>query len=72
MTGLLSSTPCIVVAGTLEDIFDCKARLWLVSVWLIIANLALITGPIFATYVAFSLGWLVVQHAAKSFYRGHG
>lgn len=57
MTGLLSSTPCIVVAGSLEDTFDSQTRLWLVSVWLIIANLALITGPIFASYVAFLLGW---------------
>ncbi|KAL8643990.1 MAG: hypothetical protein Q9210_007477 [Variospora velana] len=55
MTGLLSSTPCIVVAGTLEDTFNFKTRLWLVSIWLIIANLALITGPIFAAYVAFSV-----------------
>ncbi|KAI4233722.1 MAG: hypothetical protein LQ349_004234 [Xanthoria aureola] len=62
MTGLLSSTPCIVVAGSLEDTFDSQTRLWLVSVWLIIANLALITGPIFASYVAFLLGWRWIFH----------
>ena len=68
MTGLLSSTPSIVVAGTLEDMFDSKTRLWLVSVWLIIANLALVTGPIFAAYVAFVVHWLVVQREVRSIY----
>lgn len=57
MTGLLSATPSIVAAGSLEDIFDSKTRLWLVSVWLVIANLSLVVGPIFAAYVVFLIGW---------------
>ena len=57
MTGLLSATPSIVVAGTLEDMFGADTRLWLVSVWLVVANLSLVVGPIFASYVASSIGW---------------
>ena len=54
---LLSASPSIVVAGTLEDMFGADTRLWLVSVWLVVANLSLVVGPIFASYVASSIGW---------------
>lgn len=61
MTGLLSATPSIVVAGSLEDIFDSKTRLWLVSVWLVLANMSLVVGPIFAAYVVSLIGWYGLQ-----------
>lgn len=57
MTGLLSATPSIVVAGSLEDIFNAKTRLWLISVWLVLANMSLVVGPIFAAYIVSSIGW---------------
>lgn len=59
MTGFLSSIPSIVVVGSIEDLFDAKARVWLISVWLITANTGLVLGPIFAAYVTFSIGWSV-------------
>ncbi len=57
MTGFFSAIPSIVAAGSIEDIFNERTRMWLVSVWLIVANLSLAVGPIFAAYVSSSIGW---------------
>ncbi len=58
VTGFASSIPSVVAAGAVEDMFDEKTRLWLVTLWLLIANLSLAVGPIFAAYVAASAaGW---------------
>ncbi|KAK2594942.1 hypothetical protein QQS21_007345 [Conoideocrella luteorostrata] len=58
VTGFASSIPSVVAAGAVEDLFDERTRLWLVTLWLIIANLSLAVGPIFAAYVAASAaGW---------------
>lgn len=57
MTGFFSAIPSVVAAGSIEDVFNEKTRMWLVSAWLIIANLSLAVGPIFAAYVSSSIGW---------------
>jgi MFS family permease len=57
ITGLVSAVPSVVAAGSIEDIFVSKTRTWLVTVWLVIANLSLVLGPIFASYVSASIGW---------------
>lgn len=57
VTGFLSAIPSVVAAGSIEDVFDSKTRLWLVTVWLIIANFSLVVGPIFASYTTSSIGW---------------
>lgn len=57
ITGLVSAVPSIVAAGSIEDIFVAKTRIWLVTVWLVIANLSLVLGPIFASYISASIGW---------------
>ena len=62
MTGFFSAIPSIVAAGSIEDVFNEKTRMWLVSVWLIVANLSLVIGPIFAAYVSSSIGWYDFVH----------
>ena len=57
ITGFLSAIPSIVVVGSIEDLFDAKARVWFISVWLIVANFGLVVGPIFAAYVSALIGW---------------
>jgi MFS family permease len=57
ITGFLSSIPCIVVVGSIEDMFDSKTRVWLLFVWLTTANSGLVIGPIFASYISYSIGW---------------
>ncbi|KAI9877798.1 MAG: hypothetical protein M1830_002769 [Pleopsidium flavum] len=57
MTGFLSSIPGIVVVGSIEDLFDSKARVWLIFVWLTIANSGLVIGPISSSYISSSIGW---------------
>ena len=57
ITGFLSSIPCIVVVGSIEDMFNAKTRVWLLFVWLTTANAGLVVGPIFASYISYSIGW---------------
>ena len=56
-SGFAAAIPATIAAGTIEDLFDEHRRLWLVSIWLIIANLALAIGPIFAAYISVYAGW---------------
>lgn len=58
ITGVFSSVPTVIIAGSIEDMFDTEDRIWMVFLWAVIANLGLVLGPIMSTYVTYSLGWL--------------
>lgn len=63
----------IVTAGTIEDIFDAEARIWMVFAWGCAANLGLVfgpfspcrinehhsssLGPIYGSFISETLGW---------------
>lgn len=55
--GFLSSVPCIIVVGFIEGMFNVKIRVWLFSVRLMTADAGLVMGPIFASYISYSIGW---------------
>lgn len=55
--GALSAIPTIVVAGSIEDIFNAKDRIWLVYLWAMVSNLGLVMGPIMGSYITAALGW---------------
>jgi len=57
LSGLASAIPTIVVAGSIEDIFNIKARVWMIFVWVIVGNSAVCIGPIYSAYVTHNLGW---------------
>ena len=57
MTGVLSSVGCIVAAGSIEDMWDSRARVWLIFAWGTTANLGMIVGPIMSAYIIPALGW---------------
>lgn len=57
ITGILSAIPTIVVAGSIEDVFNMRARVWMIFSWALIGNLGLALGPIFSTYVTVALNW---------------
>ena len=57
MTGVLSAIPTIVVAGSIEDVFNMQDRVWMIFCWALVGNLGLALGPIFSTYVTLMLNW---------------
>ena len=57
VSGFLSAIPTIVVAGSVEDMFNSKGRIWLMFLWAMVANMGLIIGPIMSTYITAALGW---------------
>lgn len=57
VTGVLSSVPTVIIAGSIEDLFGTEDRIWMVFLWAVVANLGLVLGPIMSTYVTYSLGW---------------
>ncbi|KAA6414682.1 MAG: MFS multidrug transporter [Lasallia pustulata] len=64
ITGVLSSVPTVIIAGSIEDMFDTEDRIWMVFLWAVIANLGLVLGPITSTYITYSFGWRWVFHIA--------
>ena len=59
LSGILSAIPTIVVAGSIEDMFNMRARVWMIFTWVLIGNVAVCVGPIYSTYVTAEIGWLV-------------
>ena len=57
LTGVLSAIPTIVVAGSIEDVFNIGARVWMIFTWATIGNIAVCVGPIYSTFVTANLGW---------------
>lgn len=56
-SGFLSAIPSVVVAGSIEDMFNAKDRVWLIFLWDMAANMGLALGPIMSTYITVHLSW---------------
>ncbi|KAK0510422.1 hypothetical protein JMJ35_006854 [Cladonia borealis] len=56
-TGLLSAIPSIILAGSIEDMFNSGPRIWMVYVWSMAANLGFCIGPIVGAYVTAEINW---------------
>lgn len=56
-SGFLSAIPTIVVAGSIEDLYNSKDRIWMIFLWAMVANMGMCIGPIISTYIAEHLGW---------------
>lgn len=55
--GFASAIPSIIVAGSIEDLFDTETRVWIVFAWSTATNLGLAAGAIMGTYTCSSIGW---------------
>jgi MFS family permease len=56
--GVASAMPAVVGCGSLENVWDARARIWMVHMWICASVLGLAIGPPMATYLAASvLGW---------------
>ncbi|KAJ0325611.1 hypothetical protein COL5a_007423 [Colletotrichum fioriniae] len=62
--GLLSSVPTIVATGSIEDLWDTNARVWWLYWWSLVANLGILTGPVFSDLVMRSTHWTWVFYTA--------
>ena len=56
-SGFLSAIPTIVVAGSIEDLYNSKDRIWMIFLWAMVANMGMCVRPIISTYIAEHLGW---------------
>ncbi|KAL4909128.1 hypothetical protein BDW74DRAFT_174340 [Aspergillus multicolor] len=63
-SGFLSAIPTIVVAGSIEDMFNSKGRVWMIFLWAMVANMGLVLGPIMSVYIIARLGWRWVFYIA--------
>ena len=58
LSGFLSAMPATVAVGSLENMFDSRARIWAIHLWIAGAVVGLAVGPVFATYIGTSrLRW---------------
>ena len=57
--GLASAVPAVVVAGSVEDLFNEKSRIWLIWLWNCLTVAGQVLGPVYSTYIAGRLGWYV-------------
>lgn len=66
LTGIASAVPSVVIAGSVEDLFDTRARVWVVVLWNAATTIALCIGPIYASYIIASpAGWRWVYYSAS-------
>ncbi|KAF3763883.1 hypothetical protein M406DRAFT_293581 [Cryphonectria parasitica EP155] len=67
ITGFASAVPSVVIAGSVEDLFDTRARVWVVVLWNAATTIALCLGPIYASYIiaAPHAGWRWVYYSAS-------
>jgi MFS family permease len=60
-SGFLSAIPAVVVAGSIEDMYNAKDRVWLIFMWAVVANMGLALGPIMSIYIISGLDWYEVS-----------
>lgn len=57
--GLASAVPAVVVAGSVEDLFNEQSRIWLIWLWNCLTVAGQVLGPVYSTFIAARLGWYV-------------
>lgn len=57
LAGLLSAVPGTILGGSIEDMFNSQARIWVVFWWTIASNIGLIIGPIMSSHIIAILDW---------------
>ncbi|KAI9376156.1 major facilitator superfamily domain-containing protein [Aspergillus egyptiacus] len=62
ISGFVSSVPAIVLAGTIEDLYGSRMRLWLLWLWNCCTILGMSVGPIYGSYIVSTIGWRWVYY----------
>ncbi|KAK2051328.1 MFS general substrate transporter [Colletotrichum caudatum] len=63
-TGILSSILTVVITGSIEDLWDMRARVWWVFLWVLVGNLGLLTGPMISDGILGHSRWKWVFYTA--------
>ncbi|TDZ22546.1 Efflux pump vrtL [Colletotrichum orbiculare MAFF 240422] len=64
VSGMLSSIPTTVATGSIEDLWDSRERVWWVFWWALLANLGILTGPVFGELISQHADWTWVFYTA--------
>lgn len=64
ITGFASAVPSVVIAGSVEDMFNAKKRIWIVVLWNVGTTMGLCFGPVYAAYITAAAGWKWVFYSA--------
>ncbi|KAJ6158003.1 hypothetical protein N7485_010829 [Penicillium canescens] len=62
--GIASAVPSIVVAGTVEDLYNSERRVWLMLLWNGATTAGLAIGPIYAAYILEATSWRYIFYSA--------
>ncbi|KAJ6161444.1 MFS multidrug transporter [Penicillium chermesinum] len=57
LTGVLSSIPTVIIVGSMEDIFNAKARIWTMLPYIGVAQIGVSLGPVMSAYITQAFGW---------------
>jgi MFS family permease len=66
VTGAASAVPSVVIAGSVEDVFNEKQRVWIVVLWNAGTTVGLALGPIYAASIIAAFGWKWVYYSASA------
>lgn len=61
---MASAVPSVVIAGSVEDLFNTRERVWVVVIWNAATTVALCIGPIYAACIIESYDWRWVYFSA--------
>ncbi|KAL4876860.1 major facilitator superfamily domain-containing protein [Aspergillus karnatakaensis] len=64
ISGWAASVPAIVLAGSIEDQYTARPRLWMLWLWNCCTILGISAGPIYGSYIVDAIGWRWVYHIA--------
>ncbi|KAK7976680.1 S-adenosyl-L-methionine-dependent methyltransferase [Apiospora arundinis] len=62
--GFASAVPAVVTAGSVEDLFNTRTRIWIVVLWNGGSTAGLCFGPIYAAYIQAACGWKWVYYSS--------
>ncbi|ORY68509.1 major facilitator superfamily transporter [Pseudomassariella vexata] len=64
VAGFASAVPAVVTAGSVEDIFNTKRRVWIVILWNAGSTAGLCFGPVYAAHISSAFGWRWVYYSS--------
>ncbi|KAL4950534.1 major facilitator superfamily domain-containing protein [Aspergillus filifer] len=64
IAGFASAVPEVILAGSIEDQYSSRPRLWFLWLWNCCTILGFGTGPIYGSYIIDTIGWRWIHHTA--------